>query len=127
MNVLIIDDDADVREAISLLLSSEGHHSVAVNDGHQALECLEQGVPVCLILLDLMMPGMNGAEFRAKQRLDPRISSIPVVIITADGNAEGKARQLEVDGVLRKPMDAAILVSTVRKYCPADPSLALPS
>jgi CheY-like chemotaxis protein len=127
VNVLIVDDDADVREAIGLLLSSEGHHSVAVNDGSQALECLAQGVPVCLILLDLMMPGMNGAEFRARQLLDPKISSIPVVIITADGSAEGKALQLEAAGYLRKPMDAGVLVSTVKKYCPADPSLALPS
>ncbi len=120
MRVLIVDDDPDLREAIGDLLRTEGHRSVAVTDGSEALELLSEGTPVCLILLDLMMPGMNGLEFRARQRRDPRLSAIPVVVITADGNAETKARQLDAAGFLRKPMDADELVTTVKRFCPAE-------
>ena len=65
-----------------------------------------------------MMPGMNGMEFRTRQRQDPKISSIPVVVITADSDAERKAKLLEAAGFLRKPMDIHQLFTLVEKFCP---------
>jgi DNA-binding response OmpR family regulator len=124
MKVLIVDDDPDFRESLAIVLSSEGHKAIAVQDGREALDYLSAGNPTCVILLDLMMPRMNGWEFRARQRVDPQMSSIPVVVITADGDAETKARQLDAAGYLRKPMNLDQLVATVDRFCPREPGPA---
>jgi CheY-like chemotaxis protein len=118
MQVLIVDDDIDIREALVQTLAMEGHHPIAVADGLEALRYLRSGNSVCLILLDLMMPVMNGWEFRAEQQRDESISSIPIVVITADGNAKAKAEQLSASAFLRKPMDTGDLLTVVDQFCP---------
>jgi CheY-like chemotaxis protein len=121
MRVLIVDDDHDIREAMSETLEMEGHRTHCAANGREALEALrrEEGARTCVILLDLMMPVMNGWEFREEQRRDERLAAIPVVVITADAEAREKAARLEASGVLRKPIRGEDLVRTVEKYCPA--------
>lgn len=83
MQVLIVDDDAAMREALCDTLELQGHQTNMVANGREALEHLGRFAPPCLILLDLMMPLMNGWEFREAQLKDPQISGIPVVVISA--------------------------------------------
>ena len=115
MQVLIVDDDPDLQDAICETLEGGGHAATCVSNGRQALEYLQTGTPTCLILLDLMMPVMNGWEFREQQLRDAAIASIPVVVISAhDG---GEREELSPDGFLRKPIRAEDLLRVVDKFC----------
>ena len=115
--ILIVDDDDDLQDALSESLESEGHEATCVSNGQEALDYLKSGKPVCVILLDLMMPVMNGWEFRREQLEDAALARIPVVVLTADGRADEKARILGANGFLQKPLLAEDLVSTVEKFC----------
>jgi CheY-like chemotaxis protein len=117
MRILVVDDDYDMQDAISESLEIEGHETTCVSNGREALDYLRDGERVCVILLDLMMPVMNGWEFRERQLQNSELASIPVVVVTADGNADEKARKLSADGFLRKPLRAEELLSTVEKFC----------
>jgi two-component system response regulator MprA len=118
MRVLVVEDDYDMQDAISESLENEGHEATCVSNGREALDYLRSGNPVCVILLDLMMPVMNGWEFRQRQLQSADLASIPVVVVTADGHAAEKAQELSADGFLRKPLIATDLLSTVEKFCP---------
>lgn len=113
--VLVIDDDADIREAFKLLLEASGHQLATAADGAEALALLRDGIHPRLILLDLMMPGMNGFEFRAEQLRDPVLAAIPVVIISGDGRIAEKARPLGLPWLL-KPIDLDELLETMSRY-----------
>jgi CheY-like chemotaxis protein len=117
--VLVVDDDPDIRESLETVLGIHGHPVATAADGSEAIELLrrEPGPP-CLILLDLMMPGMNGFEFRAELEADPTYAKIPVIIITGAGVlVDEKAGALRAE-VLRKPFDLKALLSTVKRFCP---------
>lgn len=122
--VLIVDDDDGLRAVIELVLEAEGYGVVSAMDGAQALGWLRRGVRPCLILLDLMMPGMNGWEFREAQRQDPALAEIPVVVLSGDGNLIEKAADLSVHGLLKKPVEIDVLIDTVARFCrrPAGPA-----
>src|SRR5215510_5543427 len=81
--VLIVEDDADLREMMAQLLSLEGFQTAAVANGREALEYLQGGEAPHLILLDLMMPVMDGWEFRRQQQADPSLSRVPVIVLSA--------------------------------------------
>jgi CheY-like chemotaxis protein len=81
--VLIVEDDADLRDAIADALAFGGHKTIPASNGRDALAILHRTPGIDLIVLDLMMPVMNGWEFRERQLLDPEIASIPVVILSA--------------------------------------------
>ncbi len=115
LRVLVVEDDANLRETICSLLTDAGYASWPAENGEVALERARIERP-CVILLDLMMPIMNGWEFRTEQLRDPRLSSIPVVIMTADGHAVEKARTLHAD-YLKKPIRPDALLELVRDYC----------
>jgi CheY-like chemotaxis protein len=118
--VLVVDDDPDIRESLEILLELNGHGVVSVGDGLEALAWLRelQGGRPCLILLDLMMPRMNGVELRKTLAADPELSRIPVVVITGAGTyADAKTNELGTE-VLRKPFELGALLSTVRRFCP---------
>ena len=104
--ILLVEDDDDITEVLCLVLSGLGYDVVTANDGAQALAALrsDRELPR-LILLDLMMPGMNGWEFRVEQMRDPRLRDIPVVVMTGIGDAENEAAAMGVDGLLAKPVD----------------------
>jgi CheY-like chemotaxis protein len=118
MRVLIVDDELDLQEAIRDALESEGHRTACASNGRDALERLRTGEPTCVILLDLSMPVMDGWEFRQHQLDDVALADIPVVLITADGNASEKARKMSAHGFLRKPIRPGDLLDTVLGFCP---------
>ena len=116
--VCVVDDDADIREIVKDVLSFEGYDVVAAGDGESALELLRsRGRDYGLILLDLMMPHMNGWEFRRKQLEDPGLASIPVVLLTGAGNAAKTTDDLRVAGTIEKPVDLEALLAKVALYC----------
>jgi CheY-like chemotaxis protein len=108
--VLIVDDELDIRETIAELLRLEGHETFEATDGEQALVRCRQLRPD-LVLLDLMMPGMNGWDFRKAQLRDPSIAAIPVVVVSA----VARSRDLPADGFLQKPFSLDDLLALVRR------------
>lgn len=113
--VLVVEDDSDLRDSICAVLEDAGYSYRAAENGEVALREARAERP-CVILLDLMMPIMNGWEFRSEQLRDPDLSSIPVIIMTADGRAREKARTLHAD-YLRKPITLDALLHLVDDYC----------
>lgn len=118
--VLIVEDDASTRELIAQTLHLEGFAPIATSNGEDALRYLRSGGPAKIILLDLMMPAMDGWTFRRRQRADPRLANIPVVVVTA-GTLEG-VDELDVDLVLRKPILLDELIRIVRELCRQRPA-----
>jgi CheY-like chemotaxis protein len=102
--VLVVEDDEGIREALVDLLDSEGFSVTSAIHGADALERLRAASELPdVILLDLMMPVLDGWAFRAEQRQDPKLSAIPVVVITASRNADLTA--LAPKAFLKKPID----------------------
>jgi CheY-like chemotaxis protein len=117
-SVLIVEDDEDVRGAYAAFLEGAGYRVVEAADGQEALRELRSlREAVCLILLDLFMPIMNGWAFRAEQLRDPALATIPVVVISADSRTDQKAAQLGAVAHLQKPIDMTALVSLVDTHC----------
>jgi CheY-like chemotaxis protein len=114
--ILIVEDDFDVRESLSEALRDEGYAIDCAVDGEQALEYLRGGARPGLILLDLMMPRMSGSEFRMIQKVDPQLRHVPVVLLSADGAMEEKAKALETDGAIRKPIDLELLLKVIERF-----------
>lgn len=114
---LVVDDDADIGEMISLVLESVGCSTVCAANGQQAMELLRGGLRPRLILLDLMMPIMNGWQFRAEQQRDPELARIPVIVLTGDDRAADKASSLAVQACLKKPVELDDLLAEVKRYC----------
>ncbi|HWC65272.1 MAG TPA: response regulator [Thermoanaerobaculia bacterium] len=115
-DVLVVEDDADVREALLLLLEDEGVHAVGATDGHDALDKIARGFRPSLILLDLMMPVMDGELFLRARKADPRLASIPVVIVSAMQRMKVAPEEYDVDEMILKPIDPARVLETVRQY-----------
>ena len=116
--VLVVEDDPDVREAISEALADGGFAPVTASHGGDALDYLraEGQLRPSLILLDLMMPVMDGFQFRTEQRNDPRMAEIPVVVISASGDIENVAAAMNAAGILRKPVRLPELLAMVRRF-----------
>jgi len=114
--VLVVEDDADLGDVVSMVLEASGYEPVLAKDGREALERLRTMRPG-VILLDLMMPGMNGWELRAEQLRDPKLRAVPVVVMTGDGNAASKAAALDAADYLQKPIDVPKLLKTMARYC----------
>ncbi len=119
--VLVVEDDADLGDVVCMVLGAAGYAPVVAKDGREALERLRDFRPR-VILLDLMMPGMNGWELRAAQLRDPTLAKVPVVVMTGDGNAASKAAALEAADYLQKPIDVPKLLRTMERYCGQSPS-----
>jgi len=121
-NVLIVEDDPDVREMLSTLLSTEGFHAVAAEDGLEALHLLRAvrhrapEVP-CLVLLDLKMPRLGGDEFRRAQLGDPTVASVPVAVMSGAVDLEQRAQDLGAVATVAKPINIDRLMDVVRRYC----------
>jgi CheY-like chemotaxis protein len=113
--VLIVEDDEDLREMMVEMLSIEGFHAVAAGNGREALDCLHHKPRPDVILLDLMMPVMDGWEFRRQQQADPALAKVPVVVLSALDDA--RARALGGTAFFKKPPDFDSLVHLVRNYC----------
>ncbi|MFP5350870.1 MAG: response regulator [Gammaproteobacteria bacterium] len=113
--ILIVEDDPAICDAYRLALEQEGYEVAVAEHGGAALAKLRDGAPLPhLILLDLMMPVMNGWEFLEARRADRTLRVVPVVALTC---GSGTAPVEEADATLDKPMDLSELTTLVRKYC----------
>lgn len=114
-SILVVEDDTDIREAIAFLLTDEGYDVACASDGFEALSYLHEGHVPTLILLDIMMPGMDGYAFREAQNQEPALAAIPVVLLSASGNLSQRARSLGVAAALEKPVRMEQLVKTIEQ------------
>jgi CheY-like chemotaxis protein len=117
VRVLLVDDDSPSVEALREMLEYEGLQVVWEQNGRDALSRLRESGEFCVILLDLMMPVLDGFGFRRQQLQDPKLASIPVIIITADGTAAERAKELGTEVYFRKPISPPDLLRAIRKYC----------
>ncbi|NTU84206.1 MAG: response regulator [Chloroflexales bacterium] len=116
--VLLIDDDAGLRALLTELIEDSGFVALDAVHGQEALAMLrQQPVSPCLILLDLMMPVMNGWEFRQAQRADPGLATIPVIVLSARTDVQTSAQPLAAQAYLKKPVDIVHRQELVAQHC----------
>jgi CheY-like chemotaxis protein len=116
--VLVIEDDGDIRDTIAELLEERNYRPMLAPNGAAALvELRAVGTKPCLILLDVMMPVMDGRTFRAEQQTDPLLNDIPVVVLSAHADASAAAVEMKANGFLKKPIDLGRLLETVDRFC----------
>lgn len=113
-SILLIEDDKGIQNSLKLALEIEGYNVYTADNGKEGLDLLQKIPPVCLILLDLMMPVMNGVEFLEEIGKDLILSNIPVVFVTAYGES---AKKLPSKSVIEKPVDLNILLEAVKEWC----------
>lgn len=116
VQILVVEDDVDIRESLVDLLEDNGYGVAQAGDGTEALAVLGGGgAQPDLIILDLMMPNMNGAQFREAQLQLADHASIPIVLTTADRNGRDKATELRANGFVQKPFKGRALLDVVRQ------------
>ncbi len=113
--VLVVDDDPDIREAVQDILSFEGYTVVQADNGREALELLSRRQPVrpCIILLDLMMPVMDGEELVGHLQKDPALAVLPVILVTASGRGMFPG----IRAIIKKPFEMDELLAAVSAHC----------
>jgi len=116
--VLVVDDDAAMRDAMIAALVSAGQRAVAAADGREALNGLERGaVDPCLIILDLRMPTMDGWEFREHQLRDRRLAAIPVVVVSSFADPRREATSMGALAGMRKPIEVEEITRLLGVTC----------
>jgi len=117
--ILVVDDEPDIRESLGDLLRDEGYEVLEAQNGAEALVRLRDSAHVrpCVIVLDLMMPVMDGYEFRAEQLRDTALAAIPVVVVSADGNVRRKAASMRVAAAMAKPLQLNAFVAEIERHC----------
>jgi CheY-like chemotaxis protein len=121
-NVLIVEDDRDTRELLTTMLSTEGFHAIAAEDGLEGLHLLRTmrhrapDAP-CLVLLDLTMPRLSGSEFRRAQLGDPVVANVPVAVMSGAVDLEQRAEAMGAVATVAKPIDNDVLLDVVRRHC----------
>jgi CheY-like chemotaxis protein len=118
--ILVVEDDELIRDSLVEFLDEQGYQAVGAVDGVDALQRLRSGEPYpCVIVLDLMMPNMDGKAFREAQLRDARLAGIPVIVVSAYRDVAKDAAALAVQDYLPKPLKLAVLLDLVGRYCPA--------
>jgi CheY-like chemotaxis protein len=116
--VMIVDDDADIRESLMEFLEDHGFETIGARDGLEALNTLRSvDPPPCLIILDLMMPNMDGRTFREKQLQRERLADIPVIVISAYREVAESARHMQAVAWIPKPLNLPTLLRVIRERC----------
>ena len=115
--VLVVDDERTIRDAISHLLTFQASTARSANDGNQAIAHLLDGYRPCLILLDLTMPGMDGPAFRSAQQALGDCVKIPVVIVSGREDGQDVAALLGGCAFLKKPVRPTTLLAAVERHC----------
>ena len=111
--ILVVEDHDSARTALTKMLSATGYDVAEAQNGSEALAQLATGPRPDLILLDLMMPVMDGWEFRNEQLRDGMMAAIPVVLFSASGNVRDKAAELKLAAYLEKPIDLHTLLTMI--------------
>ncbi len=115
--VMIVEDDSDVRESIAEILEDNAYCSLGCSNGKEALDELRaRPDKPCVILLDIMMPVMDGLEFRALQQGDPDLDTIPVVVLTAHASVHA-SEMMAAAAWLNKPVQLETLLAMVERFC----------
>jgi CheY-like chemotaxis protein len=119
--VLVVEDDTDLRESLSQALRDHGFTVTQAGNGQQALDLLRSGIRPGVILLDLMMPVLSGWELRDALRQDPALAKIPQLVISAYmDEAEQVVLALPPDDCIRKPFHLRILIDAIERHCQAE-------
>jgi CheY-like chemotaxis protein len=113
--VFIVEDDADTCEMLCRFLELEGFHVESAPNGKAALDRLSAGAPASVIVLDLMMPVMDGWQFRREQVRMANLAEIPVIVVSAAGRE--RLEQIDANAILSKPVDLDELLQRVTEYC----------
>ena len=114
--ILVVEDEEGIREILGLVLEARGYRVQGVGNGRDALEFLAANAPPSLILLDLMLPVMDGEELLAILRTSGAYRDIPVVIVSGHHAAKEKAAALRANGCLTKPIEVSDLLRAVERY-----------
>ncbi len=109
---MVVDDEVDIRRGIADALELEGYEVVEAADGREALQKLRQYTRPAAIVLDLMMPGMNGWQFRDEQRRDPELADIPVIVVSARNRDD----TIHADSYVTKPFALGTLFDAIARY-----------
>lgn len=117
--ILVVEDNEDIREVLKEVLEVEGYSVDVAVDGREAMSKLKNNPPPHLILLDLMLPHMNGWEVIDELKKDPEdtLAKVPIIILSAAGK-EAQSAAKKVEGYLKKPVELSELLKAVEKYCP---------
>jgi CheY-like chemotaxis protein len=115
-SVLVVDDDEDIRDVLSVLLETEGFHVDTAKDGVEALAQLKAGPPPDVVLLDMMMPRMDGESLVREMKRDPAVAEVPVVIMSGHSAVREKAKSLAAAACLVKPVEVDELLRVVRRF-----------
>ena len=119
-SVLVVEDDSDALDLIATILEDVGYNVLRATNGLEALARLAEQRGRCdLILLDLMMPVMNGWDFRRKQREIVALADIPVILMSAGAHLAAASDGLDPAGSMTKPVDPEDLIAIVKRHCPA--------
>jgi CheY-like chemotaxis protein len=117
--VLVVEDDPDALDAIIAILEDAGYDALRAANGSEALRQLADHDGRCdLILLDLLMPVMNGWDFRRKQKDTPAFADIPVLLMSAGAHMATVSGELNAAGTVTKPVEVADLLAVVQRHCP---------
>jgi len=117
--VLVVDDDPDTLDAIATIIEDAGYDVMRAGNGREALQELKDSQGRCdLILLDLLMPVMNGWDFRRRQRETPAFADIPVFLMSAGAHLAVVREELQASGSVAKPVDEEEILDVVRRQCP---------
>ena len=114
--IFVVEDDLHIRESLMEVLEIEGFSVFSAVNGQEALDKLRSGERADLILLDLMMPIKDGFQFRAEQGIDPTISNIPVIIMSANGSISANKELGMIAHYLKKPIDLDALLESINRY-----------
>lgn len=114
--ILVVEDDTSIRELLVELLESEGYAVASAVNGLEGIKYLQsQGIPD-LILIDLMMPVMDGYSFRSEQLKNDSWAKIPTVVMSAEANAKEKMKNFNITAFLSKPVELDTILQTVAQY-----------
>ncbi len=118
--ILIVEDDVEARDALSDFLSLHDYRVITAANGREGLAALKSEQRPDVIILDILMPGINGFRFRRLQKREPALASIPVIVTTAIGRAAGIAADL----IMQKPLDLQVLLREVERFCAGNSAAA---
>lgn len=115
--ILIVEDEDSLLKLESILLTSKGYDVQGVKDGRTALEAIEKNLPD-LVLLDIMLPEIDGFEVCRRIKSDPKTKKIPVIMLTAKKSREDMARgeQVGADWYITKPFKSAMVIETIQRF-----------